>query len=383
MFSPNFLSLTINSTLVDLPCHNFRVEASTLTQVVENEFLDHPELPGVFVTEKSAVMGVISRRKFFEQISQEYSRDIYLKRPIRVLVNVLEYQALKIPSNCNIEQAVIQALNRPPELLYEPIVVVSEKGEGILDLHLLILAQSEIFSQINAIIRKQEENTRQYAESLKIEQEKVQEYASELELKQFELSQRNQILEQQKEQLSEQTQTLFLQKQQISELNQRFAKIGHLLSEEGKKTFEEMLKGVNAICKSTEEIMGIGETFREELKAVDKATQSIDQISKKMEFLSLKASFLACHFQSGKAQEGEGLDLITSEIKTLNDKTKTANTQVNKIASGFKNKIQELRDAAHISQEVARSLVESSRQTQEAIAQLEELLQKSVISNGR
>ncbi|NJL83745.1 MAG: chemotaxis protein [Chloroflexaceae bacterium] len=365
------LHLTPDSTLSDLPTHRYRVAATTLTQSVESEFLERPELPGVIVTDAEAIIGVISRQKFFEQMSQEYSREIYLKRHIQVLLNVVEYPALRLPSNYGINDAVIQAFNRSLEYLYEPIVVVFGPNElEMLELNLLILAQSQIFAQMNGIIREQEEATRRYAENLQQEQNRVQEYAAKLESQQSELERRNQILEQQRSQLTQQT-------EEILSLNQRFQQIGQLLSQEGTKTFQRMLNTVEAIYRSTNNIRGIGKALTSRLIAVDTAMRSMERVSKQSQFLSTQVSILTRHAQGSTPTNQPGLSVIVTEIDSLGNRILEASTQVEAIANEFKFQIEQLTAAAEESQQVATALVEESRATKGAISQLEELLSEN------
>jgi len=44
-----------DSTIADLPMHDFRVEASTLGETLSAQFQESPELPGAIVTEESRV----------------------------------------------------------------------------------------------------------------------------------------------------------------------------------------------------------------------------------------------------------------------------------------------------------------------------------------
>jgi hypothetical protein len=365
------LKLTPNSTLADLPSHNFRVTASTPTQVVETKFLESPELPGVIVTQEDSgvVVGVMSRPKFLEQMSQEYSRDIYLRRPVQVFLSIVDYEPLEIPEQTSIDAAVNLALNRPPEYLYEPIVVIQEDGElRMLELNQLILAQSQIFAQVNALIRTQKEWARKYAEGLKKEQRKVKEYTQKLEAEEQEARLRHQMLEAQQYQLEQQT-------QQISQLNQRFIQIGQLLSTEGKKTFQEMLTSVKAICGSTQEVIEVEQAFTKELMALNDALRLIERVSQQVRRLSVQASVLSRHSESSQG-EGQlsGLRLITTEIDSLGNKTLEATTQINQIANQFKFQIEQLTNASRGSEEIARSLVDRTQKTQDAIAQLEELI---------
>ncbi|MFB6277052.1 MAG: chemotaxis protein [Halothece sp.] len=368
MVSSNSTPLNPNSTLADLETYKYQVDASTLGEVVSNEFQQSPELPGVIIKDGEDVVGVISRRKFLEQMSQPYSLELYMRRPIRVLLEVMESEVLRLNHDYQIDQAVRKALNRSRDLVYEPIVVIQpDNSFELLEVHDLLLAQSKIFVQINKIVNKQKEEARQYAENLKKEQAKVQEYTRQLEQKQIEAQRRNETLERQRAKLSRQASA-------ISELNERFVQLGELLSQEGKETFSQMLSSVEAISDCTARIMKVGKGFREELESVDSATQLIERVSQQVRNLSIQAALVANRPQSGAQGQISGLGRITSEIGNLGNRTSEATNEVNQIAYRFRNQIEELTNAAQESEDVARSLVKRSQQTQQALDELERLI---------
>ena len=361
--------LNPNSTLADLETRQYQVDAETLGEVVANEFQENSNLPGVIIREDGQLLGVISRRKFLEQMSQPYSLELYLRRPIRVLLEVMEAETLILKEDCRIDKAVRQALNRSLDLLYEPIVVrKKDQSLELLELHNLLLAQSKIFAQVNKIINNQKEEARRYAENLKQEQAKVKEYTRQLEKEQLEAQRRNQVLEMQRAKLSRQANA-------ISELNERFVQLGELLSEEGKQTFTQMLSSVEAISDYTARIMKIGDGFNQELESVNKATQLIERVSQQVRNLSIQAALVANRPQSNDGSgQMSGLSRITTEIGNLGTKTFEATNEVNQIAYRFQTQIEDLTNAAQESETVARSLVKRSQQTQQALEELERLI---------
>lgn len=368
MVSSNSTPLNFNSTIANLDTYKYQVDASTLGEVVSNEFQQYPDLPGVIIREGEDVLGVISRRKFLEQMSQPYSLELYMRRPIRVLLEVMDSEVLRLTHDYRIDQAVRTVLNRSRDLVYEPVVVIQpDHSFELLEIHDLLLAQSKIFAQINKIVNKQKEEARQYAENLKQEQAKVQEYTRQLEQQQLEAQRRNQTLERQRAKLSRQASA-------ISELNERFVQLGELLSQEGQDTFTQMLSSVEAIADCTARIMKVGKGFNEELEAVNSATQLIEHISQQVRNLSIQAALVANRPQSGSQGQVNGLSRITTEIGNLGNKTSEATNEVNQIAYRFRHQIEELTDAAQESEDVARSLVKRSQQTQQALDELERLI---------
>ena len=141
--------LHIHSTLADLKLYQYAVKAHCLGrnvyQVLENNSL----LPGVILlTTTGEFRGMISRRRFLEAMSRAYGRELFLKRPIAVLSRFVVQDALKLPDHTPITTAVQQAIARPPEILYEPIVVechtVESRHYTMIDMQDILQAQSVI-----------------------------------------------------------------------------------------------------------------------------------------------------------------------------------------------------------------------------------------------
>jgi signal transduction histidine kinase/ActR/RegA family two-component response regulator len=144
---PQLADLKPNSTLADLPNHEFRVSAQTPGQSVAAEFERRQELPGVLIFDDSGLSGLISRSAFFTQMSRSFAREIYLQRPIAVLLGSMGTRPLRLPSSCGIAEAASAALNRPPEWAYEPIAVdFGGQTTRIVDIHVLLLAQSQLLA---------------------------------------------------------------------------------------------------------------------------------------------------------------------------------------------------------------------------------------------
>ncbi|MGB5961247.1 MAG: response regulator [Coleofasciculaceae cyanobacterium] len=163
MFAPKINRLTLNATLADLPSHDFQVNEKTLGQAVERHFKQHPELPGVMITANFQIVGMISRKQFYEWLSRPYGLETFLRRPIKSLwkiiadteeiINIETFleKYLVISANCSIDKAVEIALSRPASLAYEPIMIEWEDQweEGrrrLIDMQVLLLAQSHLFA---------------------------------------------------------------------------------------------------------------------------------------------------------------------------------------------------------------------------------------------
>jgi len=141
-------NLTLESTLKELAVFNFQVESSYLAKDVARLFQAHPLLPGVILTENKKFLGMISRRRFMERMSRPYGVDIFACRPIMALYQIAQTDVLILPGVALIVMAAQRAVQRPPEQLYEPIVVqIEPEVYRLLDVHQVLVALSQIHQQ--------------------------------------------------------------------------------------------------------------------------------------------------------------------------------------------------------------------------------------------
>lgn len=149
-------TLHLESTLQDLSLYEFQVECSHPGKEVAHLFQVNPLLPGVILTEQGQFVGMISRRRFLEQMSRPYGLELFLKRPLYSLYRFANAEVLKLKGNMPIVEAARRSLERSAEMLYEPIVV--ELGVGayrLLDVHQLLIAQSKIHELTTQLLNEQ------------------------------------------------------------------------------------------------------------------------------------------------------------------------------------------------------------------------------------
>jgi two-component system NtrC family sensor kinase len=114
-------------------------------------------MPGVIVRTPAAMVGMISRQLFFQCMSRQFSREIYLTRPISVFFHADVPKPLVLASGCAIAEAARLALGRPQAVVYEPIVVEHPEGElRLLDMHVLLLAQNQTLLDAQAALVQSE-----------------------------------------------------------------------------------------------------------------------------------------------------------------------------------------------------------------------------------
>lgn len=150
-------ALNADSTLGDLPQFDFSVPANTRTSDVVAEFNRRHELPGVLLTTNGQLRGVVSRTQLLETLGNTFGVELYMKRPVELLLKRSEAPALVLSAETTVQSAAAAALSRETNL-YDPIVVESKSGLlTLVDSQTLLLAQSRLLSLAYEIIRKQKD----------------------------------------------------------------------------------------------------------------------------------------------------------------------------------------------------------------------------------
>jgi signal transduction histidine kinase len=148
MSTVSLANLTPTSTLAELPAIEFSVDESVLGQVVAEEFERRRDAPGVLLLSGGRFVGMIAREGFFQHMSRQFSREIYLCRPIGGILSRGWPAALRLAAEKRISEAAELALSRPPANAYDPIVVDHGGDERLrlLDMHVVLLAQARLLT---------------------------------------------------------------------------------------------------------------------------------------------------------------------------------------------------------------------------------------------
>ncbi|MEM6501701.1 MAG: ATP-binding protein [Cyanobacteria bacterium P01_C01_bin.89] len=148
--------LELNSRLRDLPTHRYSMDLNSPGQLFLDALEEDPLLPGTILKEDKKFVGFLSRRRFRKHLSQLYGQELFLRRPLKVLCQYVQDQPLVCECGLRVDKAARLALNRSPETLYEPIVVSYGRGNyGLLDMHRLLVAQSEMHKLAVRQVREQ------------------------------------------------------------------------------------------------------------------------------------------------------------------------------------------------------------------------------------
>lgn len=141
--------LTARSTLADLVTYRFEAGPDVLAGAIDTTFRTQTEIPGVLIVEEYQIFGIMSRRRFFEQLGQLYGTALFLKRPIASMLDPVSREWLQLPSTTLIHAATTLVFQRPERWVYEPIVVeFSNQSYALLDIRNLLIAQTHLFENL-------------------------------------------------------------------------------------------------------------------------------------------------------------------------------------------------------------------------------------------
>jgi len=143
--------INIDSTIADLPYHLFQVLTDTRVNVIASRFERDLQVPAVIVVNaEGLIVNAISRRTFLERMSKPYSLELFINQPIRKIIPFITTRPTKLSCKTKVDEAARIILNRPDDVICEPIIAIAQDGLRILDCNTIFLAQSKIFSLVNA-----------------------------------------------------------------------------------------------------------------------------------------------------------------------------------------------------------------------------------------
>lgn len=152
--------LTAQSTLADVPGHDVALDLGARAKELADLLRARPELPGVLLTRDGRLETAISRRFYLDTVGRYLGMDLYLPRPIEIMMKRFEDLggALLLDDDLPIQEAVRRGLERRRELIYEPVVARPVKGEGrlgrLVDFEDLLLADSRLTTLRNQQMRQ-------------------------------------------------------------------------------------------------------------------------------------------------------------------------------------------------------------------------------------
>lgn len=172
------ITYDIQSTLAEIDLYAFAMDGESPGHEVRDAFDANPLLPGVIILEQGIYVNMVSRRNFMQQLSRPFGNELFLNRPVKTLLPFAETDALMFHHDTPIVVAAREAVNRAAQFLYEPVVVVMhDTTHHMLDVHTLLLAQSQIHELTMNLLETSNCDLEATAEELKRTQARVAESA--------------------------------------------------------------------------------------------------------------------------------------------------------------------------------------------------------------
>ncbi|MGQ9836678.1 MAG: methyl-accepting chemotaxis protein [Cyanobacteriota bacterium] len=359
--------LSINTKLRDLTLLDFQVSDSTPCENVVRRLEDDNTLSGVIVVDNlSRVRGMLTRRTILEWVlSKPYGLDVFLKRPISSMVEFHEREFLLLPGDSDVIEAASHAFRRPEETIYDPIVVELGPHEyRLLDVPVLLVAQSQVHLAIQQKLREQQEAMQAVLVALEQEKNRSLQYAKDLERQKAEILRQNLALEVERRQAQERS-------EELAHLNARILEIGTVLSEKGQSTFTATFMGVEAVRSLIAEITANSQGLSREIKEINTIVDLIVEVAGYIRLLSFNAAVEANRNSSSIG----GFGAIAQEIRKLAGRTTEASNRIRSLAERIQRQSQSTLRSAQSSFEVVQSLYQQAQSAQLALQQLQALLE--------
>ncbi|MEO2207128.1 GGDEF domain-containing protein [Paenibacillus pabuli] len=119
--------------------------AGTKCDIVYHIFKSNPNLEGLAVVGEETV-SLMMRARFFQQIGTQYGYNLYMGRPVELVVNV---RALVVDYSELITDVSVQAMNRAEEELYDLVLITSENRlVGAVSIRRLLLAVADVRAEM-------------------------------------------------------------------------------------------------------------------------------------------------------------------------------------------------------------------------------------------
>ena len=156
--------------LAGLPLHRAAVRPTALSRDVKALLDADPDLPGVVVVDGPGaggrLLGVLSRATFLEHLGRPFGVEVFLGRPVTVLLGKATDPPLVLSGAATVPEAADAVLARGRGEFHEPVAVRFKQpaADGrpagptyrLLDVPDLFLAQSRLLAEANARVRRRQ-----------------------------------------------------------------------------------------------------------------------------------------------------------------------------------------------------------------------------------
>lgn len=151
-----FKNLNINSILSELRLQDFSVDISDSIFNIYQIFEKDKTTPGIIIFRERELAGLLSRRKFFEEMSKQFMYDLYSKRNVGFFITSVSIAGnLTLDSSTSVITAADMALQRSGSEIVEPLIVDFKNSVyRILDFYELLSARNAIQQLMNDLLKR-------------------------------------------------------------------------------------------------------------------------------------------------------------------------------------------------------------------------------------
>jgi diguanylate cyclase (GGDEF)-like protein/putative nucleotidyltransferase with HDIG domain len=135
--------------LCELPGYDESVDVKQQVRDITHLFDVNPSLPGIIIIDKNRYQGMISRDRCFEALGRPYGIELFSRLSVKQFFSQIGTNALVLPPETPIDTAVRLGLTRDHCELYDPIVVNDANHSYMIDMHTLLVRQTELLSKLS------------------------------------------------------------------------------------------------------------------------------------------------------------------------------------------------------------------------------------------
>ena len=136
----------LDAHLGDLTLHKHTFSCKIPGQQLADFFDENHDAPGVIVlSDDCQHPAIVTRREFFELIGRPFGRELYLNRPLEMLMQSVTSPILSLTEDTSVIKTVSQALSRVRDSSFEAIIVCHRDGSfSLVTFYEVLLVYSEL-----------------------------------------------------------------------------------------------------------------------------------------------------------------------------------------------------------------------------------------------
>ena len=122
---------------------------------VQTFFNEHPSAEGVVIVDGQTPLGLVMRNDFFQKIGTLYGRDLYMHRPVKLIMNA---SPLVVDVSVDIATISLIAMNRPHDQLYDMVLITEhEHYVGVVSIKRFMIELSKNREKEIELLKNQKE----------------------------------------------------------------------------------------------------------------------------------------------------------------------------------------------------------------------------------